>query len=211
MRYLIRLTAVAAVAGLCTAAWAGSIWGRGDHSSRSLFSDDKARNPGDVVTIVIEEKSKIDNTSQRKLEKKTNRSGSASGSLKLNDVLPDPWRGEVFQFPDFDAKSESENKLDGKADYTRDRSVTDRVTVTVEDVLPNGYLVVLGKRRRVVDGDMQMVQVSGIVRPSDISFSNEVNSSRVANFYVVYSATGTEKRYTTPGWLTKILNFITPF
>ena len=82
--------------------------------------------------------------------------------------------------------------------------------MTVEDVLPNGNLVVIGMRERVVDGDGQTVQTSGIVRPSDIAFDNTVSSKKVADFKMVYKSRGQDSLFTRPGWLARILNALNP-
>jgi flagellar basal body L-ring protein FlgH len=62
-----------------------------------------------------------------------------------------------------------------------------------------------------VEGDVQMICVSGIVRPSDITFANTVNSGQVADFRMVTVVGGTEGRFTNPGWLGRILNFLSPW
>ncbi len=189
---------------------AGSIYARAAGRSRSLYADDTARNVGDIVTIAIDEVSKVENASQRKLDKSTDRQGAMEGTFQVGDILAS-LRDRIFGFPKLDFQSSSDAGVSGSADYTRDRKVTDKITVTVEDVLPNGNLVVLGKRRRRIDGDLQTVQVSGIIRPSDINFSNEVSSQKVADFHVVYSACGQEEDYLNPGWLERILAYISPF
>ena len=199
-----------ALAWTAPTAPAGSIYARAGGRDKSLVSDDTARQVGDIVTILIEEDSQISNDAQRKLEKKTDRSGKMDGSLTLGDLFG-TWRDKTIQFPELDASSSSDATIDGKTDYSQGRKVSDQISVTVEDVLPNGNMVVLGKRKRKVEGDLQTVQVSGIVRPSDIDFSNTINSNRVANFNVVYSSQGEETYYENPGWLERILARINPF
>jgi flagellar L-ring protein precursor FlgH len=83
--------------------------------------------------------------------------------------------------------------------------------VVVEDVHPNGNLVVLGTRTREINGDTQIIQVSGIVRPRDIRFDNTVRSEQVGNFQMVSVTDGVTKDFTKPGWLGKFLDAIWPF
>ncbi|MFP3937103.1 MAG: flagellar basal body L-ring protein FlgH [Phycisphaerae bacterium] len=189
---------------------ADSLWAKGNNRTRTITTDDKAREVGDVITIVINERSTIANESSRAMEKSDSRSGSMDGSLKLGDI-GGSLRDETFDFPDADFESSAGNSFEGDAEYDSDRSVTDRITVVVHDVLPGGNLLVLGQRRRDVSGDTQIVQVSGIVRPSDVDFDNKVASDRVADFRVVYKGTGQENNYTKPGWLGRAMNFLNPF
>lgn len=207
-RVIISFVACALLAS--ATARGGSIYARSSHRARSLYADDTARYVGDIVTIVIEEHSKIESGTKRSLEKTSSRKGDLEGTFQFKDLIPSLLT-QTFDFPKLDFDSSSQTKQEGTADYGKDRKLTDKITVTVEDVLPNGNLVVLGKRRRRVDGDFQLVQISGIVRTSDINFDNEVSSKKIADFHVVYSEGGLEKRFTNPGWLNRFLNLINPF
>ena len=85
------------------------------------------------------------------------------------------------------------------------------MTVTVIDVLPNGNLLIEGTRRRVVSGEERMLRVSGMVRPSDITVNNLVESQFIANFQVSYGGKGTDSRFTNQGWFSRIVNHVWPF
>lgn len=200
--------AVIAALGAGTAE-AGSIWAKARGRAEKIYTDDTARKVGDSLTIVIEEQTKIENEVTRKLDKSNSRSAKASGKFDLGNLVS--WlEGRVFELPNADVSQTASNKFDGKAEYDSDRKVTDRVTVTVEDVLPNGNLVVLGKRERQMAGDKQIVQASGIVRPSDVAFDNSVSSKKVAEFKIVYKSAGQEDHFTSPNWLARILNWLNP-
>ena len=175
-----------------------------------IHADDTARRVGDVLTIIIEERSVIDNETNRNLDKSSERKGSTDGTLDLANILW-PIGKHIFDFPKLSLDASAASKFDGKATYDTDRKVEDKITVTVHDVLPNGNLVVLGTRGRGVDGDKQTVQASGIVRPSDITFTNTVQSNLVAEFQVRYLDGARENRFVKPGWLERILNALNPF
>jgi flagellar L-ring protein precursor FlgH len=208
-----KIMVVAAVVALLLAdapLHGGSIWAKAKNRSQSLLTDDTARNVGDVLTIVIEEQSKIENASERKLEKSDSRSAKVTGPFDLLRGLNQA-TGKLFGLDKMDFKSDADNKFDGKAQMDSSRKVEDKITVTVQDVLPNGNLVVLGSRTRKITGDSQIVQVSGIVRPSDITQANAVSSKQVADFHIVYKSAGQENQTTNPGWLGRILNLLNPF
>jgi flagellar L-ring protein FlgH len=195
-----------------SACWAGSIWARAHRGTRNPYQDDKARAVGDVLTIIINEKSSIETESSRTMDKSDKRGTKITGGAKF-DLLRgiDAVTGKLFNLPELDIDIDSSSEFDGSSEVTTDRSFVDQMTVLVEDVLPNGNLIVLGKRTREVDGEKEVIQISGVVRPSDVNYSNDIASSRVANFHIVYQHTGRENRYTRPGWLGQVLSFISPF
>ncbi len=200
---------LASLAPLC-AAQAGSIWARGHRRTQAIFADDTAKGVGDVLTIIIEERSRIQNETERTMNKSDSRGATATGNLDFLRAL-DTLTGKMFGLHKIDFSAEADTTFDGSADYDSDRSLTDQITVVVEDILPNGNLVVLGTRNREVAGDEQIIQISGVVRPSDIDQANTVSSMQVAEFRIVYKTRGQENRFTNPGWAAKIFNFLNPF
>jgi len=179
---------------------ADSIWDKREKNMGMLYTDDVARNIGDILTIVISEESEIDNKAKRDLKKEIDRSTNFNGEL-----------GGFADIGEFGLSADSSNELKGKADYKDERSFVDQISVVVVDVMPNGNLVVMGIRDRTIAGDIQTIEVSGIVRPSDITFFNTVESKRVADFRIVTRHKGVADPYTKPNWLEKILNIIWPF
>jgi len=188
----------------------GSIWAKAG-GIRPLHADDTAREVGDVLTIVINERSVVENETNRNLSKKSSRKIEMAGNADLKDLVSLVRGEKAFRFPTISMDSGAETKFDGKTAFDTDRSVVDQITVAVEDVLPNGNLVVLGTRHREVGQDKQTIQVSGIVRPSDITFSNTVSSSRLADFRLVLKIEGQERQFTMPGWFNRLLNWLNPF
>jgi len=183
--------------------YAGSIWAKRDQNARVSYTDEAARRIGDTLTIVIVEASKVDNKAKRDLQKETSRSSEFDGRLGIDRIAE--------RIPGFTMQAESSNELKSKADYKDERSFEDRVSVVVIDVLPNGNLVVTGTRDRSIAGDMQTIEISGIVRPIDISFDNSIRSERVANFRIVTKNAGISAPYTRPGWLGRIFDVLWPW
>jgi flagellar L-ring protein precursor FlgH len=194
---------------LCVAACsqAGSVWAKRGKDVKALYADDVARQIGDVLTIRITEDSKVDNKANRDLKKETNRSNDFNGELGIttpnHNILP--------RMPGFTMEAQSTNELKSKADYKDERKFVDRVTVVVIDVLPNRNLVVMGTCNRNISGDIQVIEISGIVRPSDISFDNSVKSEQVADFHIVVRNAGVSAPYNKPGWLGSIFDVLWPF
>ena len=200
---IVKLVTMLCVVCSASCVHAGSIWAKRDKTVKGIYADDVARNIGDVLTVKITEDSKVDNKAKRDLKKETNRSSDFDGKLNIDHVLP--------KMPGFTMDAESANELKSKADYKDERSFVDRVSVVVVDILPNRNLVVLGMRDRNIAGDVQAIEVSGIVRPSDIAFDNTVKSEQVANFRIVSRNKGVAAPYTRPGWLGTIFDIVWPF
>jgi flagellar L-ring protein precursor FlgH len=179
---------------------AGSIWARRDKNMKALYADDVARQIGDVLTIKISEDSKVNNKAKRDMKKETDRSTAFDGQL-----------GNFADLGEFGMSAESDNELKSKADYKDERKFVDSITVVVMDILPNRNLIVMGTRNRDIGGDIQTIEVGGIVRPSDIAFDNTVKSEQVADFRIVSRNGGVSAPYTKPGWLGTILDIVWPF
>jgi flagellar L-ring protein precursor FlgH len=184
-------------------AHAGSIWAKRNTNVKMLYADDVARSIGDSLTIEIVEDSKVDNKGKRDLTKQTSRSSDFDGELNIDHILPD--------IPGFSMSAESANELKSKADFKDERSFKDQVSVVVIDILPNGNLVVAGTRDRQIAGEVQTIEVSGIVRPSDIAFDNTVRSEQVANFRILTRNGGISAPYTRPGWMGRIFDILWPW
>ena len=179
---------------------AGSIWAKRNQNMKAVYADDVARQIGDVLTIKITENSTVDNKAKRDMKKGTNRSTVFNGDV-----------GGFADLGEFGMSAESDNELKSKADYKDERKFADSITVVVMDILPNRNLVVLGTRNRNISGDIQTIEVSGVVRPSDIAFDNSVKSERIADFRIVSRNEGVSAPYTKPGWLGSILDIVWPF
>lgn len=184
---------------------ADSIWGKRDQNKKDLYADDKARHIGDILTILISEESTINNTAKRTLSKKTTRDQNFNGQIGIEHILP--------ELPEINlgAGATYSNTLDGKADYEDAREFTDSISVVVIDIMPNGNLVISGTRDRNIANDIQTIEVSGIVRPSDIAFDNTIKSEQVANFSIKTCNKGVGAQYTRPNWLGRIFDVIWPF
>jgi flagellar L-ring protein FlgH len=188
---------------LVMTAEADSIWGRRDKDHKTVFADDVARHVGDVLTVVISEASKVDNKATRDLQKDTTRTSAFDGKLNVGSIIP--------EIPGFTTDAAGSNQMKSKADYKDERNFTDRVSVIVMDVLPNGNLVITGSRDRQIGGDIQTIEVSGVVRPNDIAFDNTIKSEQVANFRLNTKNGGISAPYTQPGWLGRIWDFLWPW
>jgi flagellar L-ring protein FlgH len=213
MKATLQRVALVAVTVLVLAnvAIGGSIWAKAA-CRRVPHMDDTARKIGDILKIVIDERTTIDSETTREMSKEATHDADASGQLTL-PYLISLLNNRNFTSPTTALDMSLSNKREAKNEGTYEQTdvLTDDVAVTVTDVLPNGNLVVVGSRDRKSDGDNRTVQVSGVVRPSDITFANTVPSDCVAEFKIIFKKTGVEKRYTQQSLFDKVLTWINLF
>ena len=80
------------------------------------------------------------------------------------------------------------------------------MTARVSDVLPNGDMVVEGVREIEINGDRQIVVLTGVVRGADVDRSNIVLSTSIGQLRIRYFGRGLIKDNLKPGWLVRVLN-----
>lgn len=178
----------------------GSIY-QAENQRLVLFEDRRARNVGDTLTIVIEEKT----TGSKKSASTAERTGSTDATVPTVFGLP----GKSFQ--GLTLKSDSSNKFSGKGDSASNNVLTGTITVTVIEVLTNGNLLVSGEKQVAIDQGTEYVRFSGVVNPSTINGANTVSSTKVADARVEYKGSGYIDEAQTMGWLARFFLTVLPF
>jgi flagellar L-ring protein precursor FlgH len=185
---------------------ADSLWERRTRNHAFLVADSPYYEVGDLLTIIINESTDVDNRESRNLKKSSNASVGANVNGQSSEGFADQAASASLE-----ASSESEREFDGEAKFTSAREFTDRISVTVREVQPNGNLLVAGEREVGVDGDARKLSVSGIVRRRDIRPDGTIDSRSMAFPKVHYVGSGVEQRFTHQGWLSRRLNKLWPF
>ena len=188
-------------AGLCAVvlssaaapAVAQSLWADSVGGESMLFADHKARNVGDILTIVISE------TTTASMTKASN--NSKSGQTSLNAGVG------IFGFLAAASASGSDSfKANGSA--TNTNRATGRVTVTVTEVLPNGNMVVEGTQSIWQNNNEHKITLRGVVRRDDVSYANTVPSTQVADATIHFDGKGPKTAKPRQCILTHIFNFL---
>ena len=170
---------------------ARSLWR--DGGGWSLYSDSKARDVGDILTIVINETTTQTASKQR--------SNTKEGSVNLNAGTG------IFHFLAAAAASGSDNfSAQGSASDTN--RFTGNVTVTVVEVLPNGNMVVEGTQSIWQNRDEHKITLRGVVRRQDVTTNNTVLSTRVADATLKFDGKGPLNAKQRQGILTQIFNIL---
>ena len=103
------------------------------------------------------------------------------------------------------------NSFNGTGSTSRGDSMTAYITAKVIDVKPNGSLYIMGTREIRVNSETQIIALSGLIRPTDISPDNTMLSSNIADLKIDYLGTGAISDKQRPGWLSRAADFVWPF
>jgi flagellar L-ring protein precursor FlgH len=165
--------------------------------------DLKARNIDDVVTIVVNEQASAVSTGQTK----TSRASSANAAVtSFAGALPAAGRLANL------ANTNSTIALTGDGTTSRQTTLTTTITARVSDVLPNGYLVIEGHRIVMVNSENQVITLRGVIRPADLSNSNTVASSSVAQMELKIDGRGVvNDAIRRPNFIYRLLLGLLPF
>ena len=147
-----------------------------------LFEDTTARNVGDNITIELMESATALASSNTKTEK------SQNVELPPPKLAGEPVTSEGQDVLNNEIEAGRDFRGGGESDQSH--SFQGVITVTVADVLPNGYLVVRGEKLISLNQSEEFIQFSGIVRPQDIDLNNTVESRKVGNVRISYAGKG---------------------
>ena len=165
--------------------------------SKSLYTDIKAHQIGDILTVVISENARASNKAKSTTKKST--SASVDGG---------PGVGGLDFFAPFGMSAENESEFDGEGRTEKDGSLTARMTVKIIGINPNGDLTVEGHRVLDINNDQETLFLSGIVREKDISPDNTIYSYQIGNAEISYKGKGQSHDGARPGIFTRIVNWL---
>jgi flagellar L-ring protein FlgH len=178
----------------------GAIYAAG-YTGGLFFEDRRARNVGDTLTIAIVE----NNTATKRSN--TNTSRASNNSLAIPTIMGLP--GKTFQGASLGATTDF--SFDGKGETGNNNAFTGTITVTVNDVLANGNLVVSGEKQVGINQGSEFIRLSGVVNPKDLSVTNTVQSTLVADARIEYRGSGAVAENQQTGWLTRFFLNVLPF
>ncbi len=174
-----------------TQAFTESLW---PGTGKSLVSDRCARSVGDILTVIVVE--------------------SASATLKANtdtkkatDVKAGPGIGPIYKMLK-EVSFSGDMKSGAQGSTGRSSSLNARITVTVTRVLPNGNLEIQGTREVETNKERQVLRLSGVVRPEDISPDNTILSSFIADANITLHGRGDIAEKQREGIVTRLLRWL---
>ena len=165
-----------------------------------LTSGPRAAQVGDVVTVVLTERTQAQATAGTN----TQRDGTIG--------LTPPTTGVLSRlFSASDATASGGSQFAGEGQTSQSNLLSGEISVTVVEVFANGTMLVQGEKRLRLNRGNEFIQVTGLVRPADITPDNRVASTRLADARITYSGRGEIARAAREGWLTRFFNILSPF
>ena len=181
-----------------TAAATGSLYPGGPRVL-SLFTDVRAHRIGDIVSVVLTERTSAAKSADTDLDK----------DMDIN--IEDP---SIFGKPvtingrKLGVNVDSKSTFEGEASSNQSNSLRGSIAVQVARVLPNGNLLVQGEKWIKINQGDEYLRLSGVIRPEDVSPDNTIPSTRVADARIAYGGTGVLNDSNKPGWLSRF--FMSP-
>jgi len=148
-------------------------------SRDSWVTDARAFRVGDLLTVIVAEQGAG--------------STSASTNTKREDGLEvgvQGGGGPLAFVPEITGSAETRNEHKVKGGNSRAGRLSARLTAEVVAIDPDGTLVIAGSRVVEIDGEQQITELSGRVRPDDVGADNTIYSHLVADAVIRYSGRG---------------------
>jgi flagellar L-ring protein precursor FlgH len=183
-----------------------SLWRTG---SRSFFNDQRASRIGDIITVNIEidDKAEVSNSSDRQRESST--SAGVSNFFGLEQTLGTLFNNAFDTENMIGAEAESEHR--GSGAINREEKIELTIAAVIVDRLPNGNLVLAGRQEVRINGELRELTVSGIIRPEDVTASNTINHTQIAEARISYGGRGSISAVQRPNWGQRLGDAITPW
>jgi len=180
----------------------GSIYQPTSYGNYPLFEDRRPRNIGDIVTIVLNERT----NAAKNASTNTTRTGSAGLDIGAAPGVISSWFNDHQN-----AQVSGSNTAKGSGASAANNVFTGTITTTVIGVLPNGNLQVAGEKQIAINRGSEHVRFSGVVDPRSITGSNTVSSTQVADARIEYRSKGVIDEAQTMGWLQRFFLIASPF
>lgn len=173
-----------------------------NYGYQPLFEDRRPRNIGDTVTVILQE-----NVSANKsASANASRNGKTSTGLS---AIPHSLEGLLGGNKAI-AAGEGSNDFRGKGGASANNTFTGTITVTVNQLLTNGNLNVVGEKQIAINQGTEFIRFSGVVNPRTISAMNAVVSSQVADARIEYVGNGYINEAQKMGWLQRFFLNVAP-
>lgn len=159
---------------------------------------------GDIITVLLSESTQANRSLTNELSRESE-----------NDVIPQGLTNKIARTMGsaLTGINTAGGSISNSGAATADQraSLSGSIAATVVEVQANGNLIVRGEKQLSLSEGGEVIQVSGIIRPEDVSAINTVQSRRLANAQIAYRAVGDHANVTRAGWGTSALFKWWPF
>ncbi|WJV56079.1 flagellar basal body L-ring protein FlgH [Prodigiosinella aquatilis] len=174
-----------------------------NYGYQPMFEDRRPRNVGDTLTIVLQENVSASKNSSAN----ASRGGSSSFGMTVTPRLLEGPLGNSRAAFDGSGK----NDFAGKGGASANNTFSGTITVTVDRVLANGNIHVVGEKQIAINQGTEFIRFAGVVNPRTISGSNTVASTQVADARIEYVGNGYINEAQNMGWLQRFFLNVSPF
>ena len=171
----------------------------------SLFGNTNAHRVGDIITVVLDERTVSSKSSTVGVDKDTSLSllENGAGTLLGKDLTKKlPLIGNIT----LPTNANHSRQFEGDASADQSNRLQGNISVTITDVMPNGNLVIRGEKWLKLNTGDEYIRISGMLRSLDVGLDNMVSSTKLANARIAYSGTGELADSQRQGWLGRFFN-----
>lgn len=188
-----------------------SLW---QPSRTTFFEDQRAGTVGDILTVLIEidDEAELENESER--TRSATENAGVPGLLGFEDNLDAllPGDSEIDDTRlDNVVDVTTDSTHSGEGSIEREEEIDLRMAAIVTQVLPNGNLVIFGTQEVRVNYEKRFLQVSGVIRPEDISTTNTISHDQIAEARIIYGGEGQISDVQQPRYGQQIYDILFPF
>lgn len=187
---------------------AGSLFGQGDNP---LFSDLKAMHVNDVVTVTITEKTAQSSSGKKSLTKDNSDSLGAGITTAGGGGIAGNVARQLNKVGNIGFTAGSNDAFTGTGTNKRDETFNTSISARIIKILSNGNYFIEGSKELLINGEKQIIQISGVIRPYDIDKTNTIDSKFIADAKILYKTEGDIDQTTTKPWGSKFMESVWPF
>ncbi len=160
----------------------------------------------DLITVIIRESFKTDLRASLETAKDLKLEGEVSEFIDLDKLMQLMVR--PYGFPGGKPKVgvDLTNEWEGDGDYSREESMTGRMTARVADVKPNGTLVLEARQTMIHDKEELTIVLTGTCRAADVTIDNTVLSTELYDLHLDKQHKGELRKSTKKGLLTQFFD-----
>ncbi len=174
----------------------------------SIFHDQRAKLTGDVLTVHIQIDDKADLANKFKRSRASNNKWRAGADFSYDGSMfssGGEYKGGIG------ANVDNGTKFNGSGSVVRSEKIKLSIAAVITQVLPNGNYIIAGTQEVLVNFEMRVLSVAGIVRPQDVTQENTITYEKIAEARISYGGRGRSMEVQQPGFLQQIITNVNPF
>lgn len=180
------------------------------NSAQFLYDDNRAKNVGDIVQVVVSEVSNAEHKSETTADRESNINFGITSVSPTTNFIHGLLEATKMN-EGANVVSNNTNDFEGTGETTQESTFTATVSARVVRMLPGRVMQVEGARRIRINNETQVLIVRGLVRQRDIAADNTVPSNSLAEAQIEVYGEGVLADKQRPGWMTRILDNVWPF